>query len=357
MSTSCAARRGSSNADQLLVPAAAPIAVTTGDPSGIGPELTIKAWLARNVHDIAPFYLIGDPAQLVARARAIGHDLPIAEVEPGDVAATFQGALPVVPLRNGLLERPGRPDPANAAGTIESIERAVDETLAGRAAAIVTNPISKRALYDSGFRFPGHTEFLAHLAAAKTGKTYLPVMMLAGPALRTVPVTIHVPLADVPGLLTTDLVVATARIVAADLRKWFGIALPRLAVAGLNPHAGEGGAMGDEDLSVIEPAVTVLKAEGIAAFGPLAADTMFHQEARAAYDAAICMYHDQALIPVKTLAFDETVNVTLGLPFLRTSPDHGTAFDIAGTGKARPDSLIAALQLAARLSAAEPAIA
>jgi 4-hydroxythreonine-4-phosphate dehydrogenase len=233
----------------------------------------------------------------------------------------------------------------------------VADCLAGRAAAVTTNPIAKKSLYDSGFGFPGHTEFLAHLAQAATGEARLPVMMLAGPELRTVPVTIHVPLAKVPGLLSTDLIVATARVVAADLTLRFGIARPRLAIAGLNPHAGEDGAMGEEDRSVIAPAVAILAAEGIAAFGPLPADTMFHPQARATYDAALCMYHDQALIPAKTLAFDKAVNVTLGLPFVRTSPDHGTAFDIAGTGKARADSLIAALKLAARLASGQAALA
>lgn len=335
---------------------ASPIAVTIGDPSGIGPELAVKAWLRREARAIPPFYLIADPAQLAARAKAIGQNIPIAETEPGGAVPVFRDALPVAPLKNSFTDSPGRPDPANAAGTIESIERAVDDCFSGYASAIVTNPIAKKPLYDVGFRYPGHTEFLAHLAEMQTGKTFLPVMMLAGPMLRTVPVTIHVPLVDVPRLLTTELVVSTARVVAADLHNQFAIAKPRLAFAGLNPHAGEGGSIGSEDISVITPAVAALKAEGINAFGPLPADTMFHAEARKTYDAAICMYHDQALIPVKTLAFDETVNVTLGLPFLRTSPDHGTAFDIAGTGKARPDSLIAALKLAAQLTTG-PAIA
>jgi 4-hydroxythreonine-4-phosphate dehydrogenase len=330
-----------------------PIALTSGDPAGVGPEITIEAWLARDIRQILPFYVIGDPAQLAARAERIGVRVPIADVEAKDAEAAFGNALPVVPLQNRLGEKPGVPDAANAAGILESIERAVGDCLAGRAAAVVTNPIAKKALYDSGFRFPGHTEFLAHLAEAATGRSYMPVMMLAGPELRAVPVTIHVPLAEVPGLLTTDLIAATARIVVTDLAARFGIAWPRLAIAGLNPHAGEDGAMGDEDQHIISPAIEMLRSEGLAVAGPLPADSMFHARARANYDAAICMYHDQALIPVKMLAFDETVNVTLGLPFVRTSPDHGTAFDIAGTGRARPDSLIAALQLAARLSAVE----
>jgi 4-hydroxythreonine-4-phosphate dehydrogenase len=258
--------------------------------------------------------------------------------------------LPVVPLYARHVDSPGEPDPANAAGTIEAIDRAVADCLAGSAAAVVTCPIAKKPLYDAGFGFPGHTEYLAHLASRHTGKQVTPVMLLAGPDLRTVPVTIHIPLAEVPKVLTRELIVAVARITAADLKSRFGIARPRLAIAGLNPHAGEGGAMGQEDAAIVAPAVETLKAEGIDAVGPLPADTMFHPRARASYDAALCMYHDQALIPAKTLAFDEAVNVTLGLPFIRTSPDHGTAFDIAGRGIARADSLIAALRLARRLA-------
>lgn len=330
-----------------------PIAVTVGDPSGIGPEIAIKAWLAREAQGLQPFYLLADPRQLAARARLIDQDAPIAEVESGKAAATFRRALPVVPLKNKFVESPGRPEPANAPGIMEAVGCAVADCFDGRAAAVVTNPIAKKPLQDAGFGFPGHTEFLAHLAEARSGRPWQPVMMLAGPELRAVPTTIHVPLADVPKLLTSDLILSTCRIVAADLQGRFGIAKPRLAIAGLNPHAGEGGSMGDEDIRSVAPAVAALRAEGIDAVGPLPADTMFHAEARARYDAAICMYHDQALIPVKTLAFDETVNVTLGLPFVRTSPDHGTAFDLAGTGRARPDSLIAALKLAARLSTAE----
>jgi 4-hydroxythreonine-4-phosphate dehydrogenase len=335
----------------LQSPSIAPIALTSGDPAGIGPELAVKAWIGRHEQNLPAFYLIGDADQVGERASHIGQAVPIALIDdPSAAASAFGQALPVIALANRLGERAGSPDPANAAGILESIERAVDDCLAGRAAAVVTNPIAKKALYETGFAFPGHTEFLAHLAERATGKTWQPVMMLAGPELSAVPVTIHVPLADVPALLTTELIVSTCRIVVADLKSRFGIARPRLALAGLNPHAGEDGAMGKEDVSVIKPAVAALTAEGITAFGPLPADTMFHRRARAQYDAAICMYHDQALIPVKTLAFDETVNVTLGLPFVRTSPDHGTAFDIAGTGKARADSLIASLKLAVRLS-------
>jgi 4-hydroxythreonine-4-phosphate dehydrogenase len=244
----------------------------------------------------------------------------------------------------------GRPDPAFASATIESIERAVGYVRSGEASAIVTNPIAKHVLYEAGFRFPGHTEFLGALAA-QWGERAQPVMMLWSRELSVVPVTIHIPLADAPGALTRELIASTARIVAADLHDRFGIARPRLAIAGLNPHAGEGGAMGREEIETIGPAIAELRAEGLDVSGPHPADTMFHAAARARYDVALTMYHDQGLIPIKTLAFDTGVNVTLGLPFIRTSPDHGTAFDIAGKGLANPTSLIEAARLAARLAA------
>ena len=332
-----------------------PLVLTSGDPAGIGPEIIVKAWLARTQQACPPFYVIGDPRLIGSRARTIGATVPIAEVVAGDAAAAFGNSLPVVPLTHGLRDNPGRPDAGNAAGIVEAIDRAVDDVFTKRASAIVTAPIAKKVLYDAGFRHPGHTEYLAHLASMQTGRPENAVMMLAGPALRTVPVTIHIPIAEVPAALSSELIVTTARIVAADLSRRFGIDKPRLAVAGLNPHAGEDGAIGREDADIVAPAVAALRAGGIDAFGPLPADTMFHAQARAAYDAAICMYHDQALIPAKALAFDEAVNVTLGLPFVRTSPDHGTAFDIAGKGTARADSLIAALKLAARLAATERA--
>ncbi|CAN7453851.1 4-hydroxythreonine-4-phosphate dehydrogenase PdxA [Mesorhizobium amorphae] len=328
----------------------APLALSVGDPSGVGPEIAIAAWQAGDSAGVPPFYLLADPALIAARARQIGANVAIAETMPEQAARIFHRVLPVVPLDATQVDRPGRPDKANAAGTIEAIDRAVADCLGGRAAAVVTCPIAKKPLYDAGFRFPGHTEYLAHLATLHTGAEVTPVMLLAGPELRTVPVTIHIPLAEVPKALTTELIVATARITAADLESRFGIARPRLAIAGLNPHAGEGGSMGLEDQRIIRPAVEQLRAEGIDAFGPLPADTLFHAHARASYDVALCMYHDQALIPAKALAFDEAVNVTLGLPFIRTSPDHGTAFDIAGQGIARADSLIAALRLARRLA-------
>jgi 4-hydroxythreonine-4-phosphate dehydrogenase len=328
----------------------ASLALTAGDPSGVGPELALAAWRLRTDVGIAPFYLITDPALISARARALGLDLAIEETTPAEAAQVFKRALPVVPLASRFIDSPGSPNAENAAGVIEAIDRAVADVFSGAAAALVTSPIAKKPLYDAGFRFPGHTEYLAHLAGQKVGHEITPVMLLAGPELRTVPVTIHIPLALVPGSLTTEMIISTSRITAHDLQTRFGIANPRLAITGLNPHAGEGGAMGDEDETIVRPAVEALRGEGINAFGPLPADTLFHARARATYDVAICMYHDQALIPAKALAFDEAVNVTLGLPFIRTSPDHGTAFDIAGKGIARPDSLIAALKLARQLA-------
>ena len=335
--------------------APAPLAISMGEPAGIGPEILLSAWERRYSASLPPFYVLGDVALLRSRANALKLDISFAEVEPEDAVSCFATALPVFPLKNTLIDQPGVPSAMNAAGVIEAIERGVEHIFAGRAAGLVTCPIAKKPLYDGGFRFPGHTEYLAHLAGVKTGRTVTPVMMLAGPDLRAVPVTIHVALREVPTALTREAIEETARITAHDLKSRFGISNPRLAIAGLNPHAGEGGAMGHEDETIILPAIKTLRGEGIAAFGPLPADTMFHPRARAGYDAAICMYHDQALIPAKALAFDETVNVTLGLPFIRTSPDHGTAFDIAGKGLARPDSLIAALKLARRLADTEQA--
>jgi 4-hydroxythreonine-4-phosphate dehydrogenase len=281
----------------------------------------------------------------------------LSEVTPAQANAAFERALPVVPLDLPVTATPGKPDASSAPAAIASIRRAVADVLAGQAAAVVTNPIAKNVLYRSGFAEPGHTEFLARLATEATGKPVHPVMMLWSPELAVVPVTIHLPLKDVVGALSVDLIVETGRIVARDLHARFGVAHPRIAIAGLNPHAGEDGSLGEEDRDIVAPAVARLKAEGIDAIGPLPADTMFHERARAGYDVAMCMYHDQALIPIKTLAFDHGVNVTLGLPFVRTSPDHGTAFDIAGTGKADPSSLVAALALAARLAATAPAFA
>ncbi len=322
------------------------IALSVGDPSGIGPDVVLMAWRLRKSHNMPPFILIADPQQIALRAKMLGFDVPITVCKSNEAAAVFANALPVLPLKNTHLESPGEPFPANAAGTIESIDVAVELVVSGAASAVVTCPIAKKPLYDAGFRFPGHTEYLAHLAGSLNGQPLLPVMMLAGPELRTVPVTIHIPLHAVPMALTQELIEQTAMIVDRDLRARFAIAKPRIAVAGLNPHAGEGGALGLEDDAIIRPAIEALQALGIDAVGPLPADTMFHKAARQTYDVALCMYHDQALIPAKALGFDDAVNVTLGLPFIRTSPDHGTAFGIAGTGVARPDSLIAALKMA-----------
>ena len=324
------------------------IALTAGDPAGIGPELALAAWQQRRSAGLPPFYLLCDPEFVMASAGR--RDVPVRCCAPEEAAAHFDHALPVVALKHAFFARPGRPDPKDAVGIVEAIDRAVQDTLSARADALVTGPIAKKPLYDAGFDFPGHTEYLAHLAQRAAGEPRHPVMMLAGPSLRTIPVTVHVPLARVPALLNADLICRTARIAHIDLRDRFGIAAPRLVVAGLNPHAGEGGALGEEDDAIIAPAVSSLRKEGIDARGPLPADTIFHERARETYDVALCMYHDQALIPAKTLDFDRTVNVTLGLPFIRTSPDHGTAFDIAGKDVARPDSLIAAIRMAAEMA-------
>jgi len=330
-----------------------PLALTLGEPAGIGPDLALTVWRRRAELDIPPFYIVADADFLRRRATRLGFDVPIAPAAPNSAAGTFASALPVVALDMAVGTQPGQPDRASAPAAIASIRRAVADVLAGAAAAIVTNPVAKNVLYDSGFAEPGHTEFLASLLQEATGRRLRPVMMLWSPELAVVPVTIHLPLREIFRHLSTELVVETGRIVARDLARRFRLPHPRLVVAGLNPHAGENGALGDEDRTIVAPAVAQLAAEGIDAKGPLPADSLFHDAARARYDAALCMYHDQALIPIKTLAFDHAVNVTLGLPFVRTSPDHGTAFDIAGKGVADPASLIAALRLAARLAAAD----
>ncbi|MEQ8813355.1 MAG: 4-hydroxythreonine-4-phosphate dehydrogenase PdxA [Thalassobaculum sp.] len=330
-----------------------PLVLTPGEPAGAGCELAADAWLRRGER-LPPFLLIDDPDRVAARLRAIGRDVPVRAVDgPEAATASFADALPVLPHGFPAPDRPGSPDPANGRAVVDAIERAVALVRDGRAAAVVTNPIQKETLYQAGFAFPGHTEFLAHLA----GPGVVPVMLLASPELRVVPVTIHIPLAEVPRRLTTEGIVQVGRITAAALAQDFGIARPRLALAGLNPHAGEGGALGREEIEVVAPAVAALRAEGIDAVGPLPADTMFHAEARAGYDVALGMYHDQVLVPLKTLDFWGGVNVTLGLPFVRTSPDHGTALTLAGTGRARPDSLIAALRMAADMAAARAAAA
>lgn len=317
------------------LPLALPLALSIGEPAGIGAEIAVKAWRALG-RDL-PFFVIGDPRHL----SGLGE--PLVEIDaPSDTLSASAHGLPVLPQDFGGAVSPGTPDPANAQGVIDAIARGVDLVTRGEAAALTTGPIHKKALIDgAGFGFPGHTEYLAHLAGG--GRV---VMMLACPGLRVVPTTIHIALADVPGALTDALLSETIEITHAALRRDFGVAAPRIAVAGLNPHAGEGGAMGREEIEVIIPVLERLRAAGLDVTGPMSADTMFHAGARAGYDAAVAMYHDQALVPIKTIDFSSGVNVTLGLPFIRTSPDHGTAFDIAGTGSADATSLIAALVLA-----------
>jgi len=330
-----------------------PMALTLGEPAGIGPDLALTVWHRRAELKLPPFYIVADAEFLRRRAARLGLDVPIATVTPAAATAAFASALPVVALDLTVSAEPGHPDRSSAPAAIASIRHAVADVLAGAAAAIVTNPVAKNVLYNWGFAEPGHTEFLATLVHEATGKLLRPVMMLWSPELAVVPVTIHLPLREIFAHLSTELVVETGRIVARDLSARFRLPHPRLVVAGLNPHAGENGAFGEEDRTIVAPAVAQLVADGIDAKGPLPADSLFHKDARASYDAALCMYHDQALIPIKTLAFDHAVNVTLGLPFVRTSPDHGTAFDIAGRGIADATSLIAALRLAARLAAAD----
>jgi 4-hydroxythreonine-4-phosphate dehydrogenase len=326
---------------------ASPLALTMGEPAGIGGEIALKAWL-RRAEDVPPFYLIDDQTRVAKLARSLGWDVPLQAISsPQQAASLFSTALPVLSIGGAVVAAPGRAEPADQELVVRAIDTAVSHVTSGAAAAVVTNPINKDALYRAGFRHPGHTEYLAELAGAQAPA----IMMLASPHLRVVPVTIHLPLRQAIEQLSTAAIVHAGRIVDGALRHYFASQAPVIAIAGLNPHAGEGGGLGCEDSEIVAPAVAELRAVGIDARGPLAADTMFHAEARRGYDAALCMYHDQALIPIKTLDFDGAVNVTLGLPFIRTSPDHGTAFDIAGRGVARADSLIAALQLAAKMAA------
>ncbi|MEX2450803.1 MAG: 4-hydroxythreonine-4-phosphate dehydrogenase PdxA [Rhodospirillales bacterium] len=324
-----------------------PLALTMGEPAGIGGELTLMAWLAR--HNSGPsFVVLDDPARLRQLAKALAWDVPIVSVASAAQAiASFSSALPVWPHPLAAAVTPGKPDVANAAAVQHSIENAVDLTSKGEAAAVVTNPIQKEILYQAGFTYPGHTEFLAHLAGIATP----PVMMLACPSLRVVPITIHQSLRSAIADLSADKIVELSLITRDALQRNFGIATPRLAVAGLNPHAGEAGSMGTEEIDIIAPAIEILKNKGVEVFGPVPPDTLFSERARQGYDVAMCMYHDQALIPIKALDFEGAVNVTLGLPFIRTSPDHGTALDIAGTGRAGVASLIAALDMATDMAA------
>ncbi len=320
----------------------APLALTLGDPDGVGPEIALKAWSLKKQSGAA-FLVYADPAKLAGAAELLNLPAPQIINAVGDAAAVFPQALPVIALT---------PAETAAQAAIASIDAAVNAALTGEVGATVTNPISKARLYEEGFKFPGHTEYIAYLTSdAPMAGERGPVMMLAGSGLRCALVTIHQPLKAALEQVTTARVVYTATVTAEALKRDFGIKDPRLAIAGLNPHAGEGGALGREEIEILEPAIAQLRAKGFDVIGPLPPDTMFHAEARAGYDAAICLYHDQGLIPVKTLDFHSGVNVTLGLPIIRTSPDHGTAFDIAGQGVARPDSLIAALTLAGELAA------
>jgi 4-hydroxythreonine-4-phosphate dehydrogenase len=317
-----------------------PLAVALGDPAGIGPEIVAKSWAQRDLRALPPFFAVGD-----RRSIAAVWDGPIETIsEPADAAAIFDHALPLIQVEDAGEIIPGVPNMAGARCSLDALEMAAGLARSGAAGALVTGPVSKAQLYAIGFTHPGQTEFIAERCGISADNV---VMMLAGPTLRTVPVTTHMPLRDVSDMLSIDLIVSKARATERGLMRNFGIAHPRLAIAGFNPHAGEGGALGREEIDFIIPAIEILRAEGIDVIGPLAADTMFHARARAGYDAALCLYHDQALIPLKTLHFDEGVNMTLGLPIVRTSPDHGTAFEIAGQGRAEPGAMIAAIVLAA----------
>ncbi len=316
----------------------APVALTSGEPAGIGPELAMKAWA--ELKEELPFFVIGDPDHLAV----FGPVEVISSTE--ETQSILPRALPVLAQDFGGPARAGRPRPAHAAHVIDVIARGVKQVQQGTASALCTLPIHKKALMDgAGFAYPGHTEYLAALCGVDRV-----VMMLAAPKLRVVPVTIHIALSEVPARLTGQLIRDTIHITAKALQRDFDVAAPRIAVAGLNPHAGEGGAMGKEEIEIITPALGQLRQDGFSVIGPLSADTMFHDRARATYDVAVCMYHDQALIPIKALDFDHGVNITLGLPIIRTSPDHGTGFDIAGRGKADPTSTISALRMAAEMA-------
>jgi 4-hydroxythreonine-4-phosphate dehydrogenase len=335
----------------------APLALTMGDPAGIGPDIALQAWCMRADAGLSSFVVMGDPETFKCRARDLRLNVPVALVDSAQAARDcYPESLPVYPVRLTRPARAGAPDTASSAAVIEAIDTAVAWVRQGKAAAIVTNPINKNLLAQAGFAHPGHTEYLAELCS-ETGQPLRPVMLLTSGELRVVPVTVHIPLKDVPSALTARLIVETVEITARDLQKLFGVFAPRIAVTGLNPHAGEGGTLGREEIDVIAPAIETLRNEGFQVAGPLPADAAFQERSRSMYDVMIAMYHDQALIPVKTLAFDRTVNVTLGLPIVRTSPDHGTAYDLAGTGRADPGSRIESLRLAERLTARQEATA
>ncbi len=329
----------------------APIALTMGDPAGIGPELCLKAWKARNENNLPPFAVLADLKVLSQYADILGEDVPLKEITHiSQAIEIFDTSLPVLNVKVKNEVEPGKPNSDAAKAIISSIEKAVELSSVGEASAVVTNPIAKSVLYKAGFTHPGHTEFLGELGKKLYKTEASPVMMLASSELRTVPVTIHIPLEDVPAALTYGKLIQTIKITHQDLKQYFNIQTPHIAVTGLNPHAGEDGNLGKQEQDVIIPAIKKLQSEGLNITGPYPADAIFHAAARKTYDVVIAMYHDQALIPLKTLSFDEGVNVTLGLPFIRTSPDHGTAFNIAGKGIANPTSLIHALKMAAQMA-------
>jgi 4-hydroxythreonine-4-phosphate dehydrogenase len=316
------------------------LAVSLGDPAGIGPEVVAKAWDSRRTLDLPPFVAVGDP-----RSLSQVWDGPVAILSnPAEAIDAFEHGLPLLAVPAAASGLPGQPTTAGAHCSLDSLELAVGLARSGTCAGVVTGPVAKHQLYAIGFNHPGQTEFVAERCGVSSGNV---AMMLAGPTLRTVPVTTHLPLRDVPARLTSALIEARGRVTLRGLQRNFGIANPRLAVAGYNPHAGENGALGSEEREIIEPAIAALRAEGWDVTGPHPADTMFHAAARARYDAALCMYHDQALIPLKALHFEEGVNMTLGLPIVRTAPDHGTAFDIAGEDRADPRAMAAAIRMAA----------
>ncbi|MCK7614200.1 4-hydroxythreonine-4-phosphate dehydrogenase PdxA [Roseibium sediminicola] len=324
-----------------------PLAVSMGEPAGIGPDLALLAWANRKALKLPPFYVRGDATLLKERAGRLGLSLRIETTSPDLASGQFAKSLPVVQTGPALADRPGEEQAETAPSVIAAIEASVEDVQAGLASGLVTLPINKAALYKTGFSFPGHTEYLGALAEKHwPGAPARPVMMIAGPELMVVPVTIHIPLRDVPDAVTVDLIVETAEITARDLKTRFGYATPRLAICGLNPHAGENGSIGTEDRDVIEPAIAALRDKGLDVTGPHPADTLFHPQARGGYDCVLGMYHDQVLVPAKTIGFDDSVNVTLGLPFVRTSPDHGTAYALAGTGDIRIDSFAASLRMA-----------
>lgn len=333
-----------------------PLAITMGEPAGIGPDLILRLYADRASLDLPPFIVYGNLSFLEARARRLGLDIALAAVRPTEAASTFASAMPVAQVEGLVPDRPGETRQVSSKVVIEAITRATTDVTRGACRGLVTAPIHKAALYAAGFHHPGHTEFLASLCASN-GVAPTPVMMLVHEGLRAVPATIHMPLQDVPRAITAELLLKTGRIVAHSLRTRFGIEEPKLAFCGLNPHAGEGGTIGMEDLDVIAPAVAQLRHEGLDVTGPLAGDTAFYPPLWRRFDAVVAMYHDQALIPIKALAFESAVNVTLGLPIVRTSPDHGTAFDLAGTNESSTASMLAAIRLAHTLTSRQPAAA